>query len=137
MNVRGITDAFPGPGIAAIGALDSDPPVEDQPEVERPVREAVMNIDRLIPGPRTNAVNSPPTPPAPAAVPPVRPVKQDHLDLSDAARARHRADQAVRAAPEVRAEKVAELQRQIESGTYPVEPRRIAQKLLEHLAGQS
>jgi negative regulator of flagellin synthesis FlgM len=55
----------------------------------------------------------------------------DTVEISDRARELARARQAVDEAPEVRGEKVAEIKKRIEDGTYSVSPRLLAQKLLE------
>lgn len=54
----------------------------------------------------------------------------DSVEISDEARALARAQEAVRAAPEVRTEKVARIKRDIETGTYSVPAELLARKLL-------
>lgn len=54
----------------------------------------------------------------------------DTLEISERSRELARVRQAVDAAPEVRAEKVAEIKKRIEDGTYTVSPHLLAQKLL-------
>jgi negative regulator of flagellin synthesis FlgM len=66
--------------------------------------------------------------PSEAAVP--APPGGTVVDLSDQARALAQAYQAVKAAPDVRADKVAALAAQIAAGTYHVAPEAVAQKLL-------
>ena len=55
----------------------------------------------------------------------------DTVEISDRSRELARARQAVDAAPDVRADKVAEIKKRIEDGTYTVSPHLLAQKLLE------
>jgi len=54
----------------------------------------------------------------------------DSVEISDRSRELARARQAVDAAPDVRADKVAEIRKRIEDGTYSVSPELLAQKLL-------
>ncbi len=54
----------------------------------------------------------------------------DTLEISDRARELARAHEAVEAAPDVRAEKVARIKQQVESGTYSVPAEELAKKLL-------
>jgi negative regulator of flagellin synthesis FlgM len=60
----------------------------------------------------------------------VRP-SSDTVEISDRSRELARARQAVEAAPDVRSDKVAEIKKRIDDGTYSVSPRLLAQKLLE------
>jgi negative regulator of flagellin synthesis FlgM len=55
----------------------------------------------------------------------------DTVEISDRSRELARARQAVEEAPDVRADKVAEIKKRIEDGTYSVSPQLLAQKLLE------
>ena len=55
----------------------------------------------------------------------------DSVEISDRSRELAKARQAVDAAPDVRADKVAEIKKRIEDGTYSVAPHLLAQKLLE------
>jgi flagellar biosynthesis anti-sigma factor FlgM len=55
----------------------------------------------------------------------------DTLEISDGARELARARQAVDAAPDVRADKVADIKKRIEDGTYTVSPHLLAQKILD------
>lgn len=55
----------------------------------------------------------------------------DSLEISDRSRELARARQAVDAAPDVRADRVAEIKKRIEDGTYSVSPELLARKLLE------
>lgn len=55
----------------------------------------------------------------------------DSLEISDRSRELARARQAVDAAPDVRADRVAEIKQRIEDGTYSVSPELLARKLLE------
>lgn len=55
----------------------------------------------------------------------------DTVEISDRSRELARARQAVDAAPDVRADRVAEIRKRIEDGTYSVSPELLAQKLLE------
>jgi negative regulator of flagellin synthesis FlgM len=54
----------------------------------------------------------------------------DTLEISDRARELARAHEAVESAPDVRAEKVARIKQQVESGTYSVPAEELAKKLL-------
>lgn len=54
----------------------------------------------------------------------------DSVEISEEARALARAQEAVRAAPEVRTEKVARIKRDIETGAYSVPAELLARKLL-------
>jgi negative regulator of flagellin synthesis FlgM len=60
--------------------------------------------------------------------------KSDGVLLSDQARAVARAQAAVRAAPDVREQLVAELREQIQNGTYQIDDEAIVNRILE---GQS
>jgi len=60
----------------------------------------------------------------------------DSVEISERARELARAQQAVEAAPDVRADKVAELKQQIEAGTYDVPAEALADKLLDGEGGQ-
>ena len=66
----------------------------------------------------------------------VRPAS-DSVEISDLARELAKARQAVDAAPDVRADKVAAIKKRIEDGTYSVSPELLARKLLEGADGQS
>lgn len=55
----------------------------------------------------------------------------DTLDISDRSRELARARQAVEDAPDVRADRVAEIKQRIADGTYDVPAELLAQKLLE------
>jgi negative regulator of flagellin synthesis FlgM len=65
----------------------------------------------------------------------VRPAS-DSVEISDLARELAKARQAVDAAPDVRADKVAAIKKRIEDGTYSVSPELLARKLLEGSDGQ-
>lgn len=54
----------------------------------------------------------------------------DSVEISERSRELARARQAVDAAPDVRADKVAAIKKSIEDGTYSVSPEMLAQKLL-------
>jgi flagellar biosynthesis anti-sigma factor FlgM len=56
----------------------------------------------------------------------------DTLEISDRARELARARQAVDEVPDVRADKVADIKKRIEDGTYTVSPRVLARTLLDH-----
>jgi flagellar biosynthesis anti-sigma factor FlgM len=56
----------------------------------------------------------------------------DTLEISDKARELAKARQAVDSAPDVRSEKVADIKKRIEDGTYSVSPKILARKLLDH-----
>jgi negative regulator of flagellin synthesis FlgM len=60
----------------------------------------------------------------------VRPSSSDSLEISDRSRELARARQAVDAAPDVRADRVAEIKKRIEDGTYSVSPEALARKLM-------
>jgi len=66
----------------------------------------------------------------------VRPAS-DSVEISDLSRELSKARQAVDAAPDVRADKVAAIKKRIEDGTYSVSPELLARKLLEGSDGQS
>jgi len=55
----------------------------------------------------------------------------DSVEISDRSRELARARQAVDDAPEVRADKVADIKKRIEDGTYTVSPQMLARKLME------
>jgi negative regulator of flagellin synthesis FlgM len=55
----------------------------------------------------------------------------DSVEISSRSRELARARQAVDAAPDVRADKVAAIKKRIEDGTYSVSPQALASKLLE------
>jgi len=74
--------------------------------------------------------------PKPEAQPAAKAGKADSVEISEQARELARAQQAVEAAPDVRADKVAELKKQIEEGTYNVPAEALADKLLETNGGQ-
>jgi negative regulator of flagellin synthesis FlgM len=59
-----------------------------------------------------------------------RPAASDSVEISDHSRELARARQAVDAAPEVRADRVAGIKKRIEDGTYSVSPRLLAKKLM-------
>src|SRR5215210_9099269 len=59
----------------------------------------------------------------------------DTVEISDQAREKARALEAVQAAPDPRADRVAELRQQVQDGTYNVSPEQLADKLLRG-AGQ-
>ena len=61
----------------------------------------------------------------------MRSSSSDSLEISDRSRELARARQAVDAAPDVRADKVAEIKKRIEDGTYSVSPELLARKLIE------
>ena len=60
----------------------------------------------------------------------VRPTS-DSVEISDRCRELARARRAVDEAPEVRADKVADIKKRIEDGTYSVSPQMLARKLME------
>ena len=56
------------------------------------------------------------------------------VEVSDQARLLQRAKQVAQATPDLRKERVAEIQRQIESGVYQVDSREVARRILEQLS---
>lgn len=56
---------------------------------------------------------------------------EDSVDLSQNARDLKLAQAALRDLPEIRSEKVAALKQQIEDGSYEIEPKKIAGKMIE------
>jgi negative regulator of flagellin synthesis FlgM len=60
----------------------------------------------------------------------VRPAS-DSVEISEQSRQLARARQAVDESPEVRADKVADIKKRIEDGTYSVSPQVLARKLME------
>lgn len=61
--------------------------------------------------------------------------QSDSVEISERARELARAQQAVEAAPDVRADKVAELKQRIADGTYEVPAEALADKLLDINSG--
>jgi flagellar biosynthesis anti-sigma factor FlgM len=59
-----------------------------------------------------------------------QPAASDTVEISSESRALARARQAVDAAPDVRADRVAEIKKRIEDGTYSVSPDLLAKKML-------
>jgi negative regulator of flagellin synthesis FlgM len=57
--------------------------------------------------------------------------KADEVSLSDGARSMAAAHEAVRNAPDVREQKVADIKQQVDSGTYQVSARVLARKMVE------
>lgn len=57
--------------------------------------------------------------------------KSDELNISSTARDFQVAMQEVKKQPEIREEKVASIKRQIEAGTYKVDAKRIAEKMMQ------
>lgn len=66
---------------------------------------------------------------------PAQPVS-DQVSLSEEARALAAARKAVAGAPDVRENRVADVKQRVQDGTYTVEPRALARRILEHLTGQ-
>ena len=62
--------------------------------------------------------------------------KSDSVEISERAHELARAQRAVEAAPDVRADRVAELKKQIEEGTYNVPAEALADMLLDVNGGQ-
>lgn len=60
-----------------------------------------------------------------------KPVERDRVELSEAARSRLALLKAAQELPDVRADRVDSLRRAIEAGAYSVDPRRLAQAILE------
>ncbi len=60
----------------------------------------------------------------------------DTVEISERARELARAQRAVEAAPDVRADKVAKLKKQIEDGTFNVPAEALADKILDETVGQ-
>jgi negative regulator of flagellin synthesis FlgM len=97
--------------INQIGQYQNDPAVTGQSAARR--------------AERTNSDSQPKTDPQS-----VRP-SSDSVEISSRSRELARARQAVDAAPDVRADKVAAIKQRIEDGTYSVSPQALASKLLE------
>jgi len=97
--------------IDRIGQRQNDPAVTGQ--------SATRRTDRA-------AGNAQPKPDAGSNVQP----QGDTVEISDHSRALSKAHQAVNAAPDVRADKVAEIKKRIEDGTYSVSPEMLARKML-------
>lgn len=57
--------------------------------------------------------------------------RTDQVDLSPAARALQQLDKAMQESPEVREDRVNELREAIQNGTYQIDPRLIAERLLD------
>jgi negative regulator of flagellin synthesis FlgM len=55
----------------------------------------------------------------------------DEVTLSDSARSMAAAHEAVKAAPDIREQKVADIKQQVDSGTYQVSARVLARKMVE------
>jgi negative regulator of flagellin synthesis FlgM len=64
-------------------------------------------------------------------------VIEDSVQISDGLRTLQRANELVRNAPDVRAERVAELRRQVETGTYSVSAVDLASKMINGSNGLS
>jgi negative regulator of flagellin synthesis FlgM len=62
---------------------------------------------------------------------PSRGLKTDTVVISDTAKRMQEAQKQIRAIPDVRADKVADLKNQIESGTYEVKADQIAGKMIK------
>lgn len=75
---------------------------------------------------RRNHTPAPPSPPAPTH-------RADTAELSGEALSARRAQAAVTASSEVRAEKVAAIKAQVQAGTYQVDTHALAEKLLKVL----
>lgn len=60
----------------------------------------------------------------------VAPARGDQVTLSERARELHAAQQAVKQMQDIDTEKVARVKAQLEAGTYQIDPKRIADKLL-------
>ncbi len=84
---------------------------------------------------RAQAQNSKPVQPErrpePAAAP--KEARKDRVEISRAGKEVAELKAAIENMPEVRAEKVKEIQKAVESGSYTVDPARIAEKLLNEL----
>lgn len=57
--------------------------------------------------------------------------KEDQLAISDESRIKQKAMQAVKQAPDIRADKVAEMQERISAGTYTLSEDEVAEKMIE------
>jgi negative regulator of flagellin synthesis FlgM len=68
--------------------------------------------------------------PKPDAATSGAPAQGDTVEISEHSRALSKAHQAVDAAPDVRSDKVAEIKKRIEDGTYSVSPELLARKML-------
>ncbi len=60
----------------------------------------------------------------------------DEVTLSDGARSLAAAHEAVKAAPDVREQKVADIKQQVDSGTYQVSARVLARKMVDFAINQ-
>lgn len=88
-----------------------------------------MEINRLNPAPiRAYPTTSQTS--TDRSVPTGRTAKTDQAELSAEARERLKTEQTPQAAPEARSEQVAEVRQRIESGTYEISPRLIAERFL-------
>lgn len=61
-----------------------------------------------------------------------KPSERDQFQMSDSAKAYQASKKAVNEAPDVRADKVAELKNRIQSGTYDVSSEAFAEKILSN-----
>ncbi len=57
----------------------------------------------------------------------------DRMEISDEARQIHELAVQMEETPEIRQERVAELQQQVESGSYDIEPEQIAESMIEEM----
>jgi negative regulator of flagellin synthesis FlgM len=97
--------------IERISQRQNDPAVTGQAAARRAERSSSESLPKA----DTDRVRSP----------------SDSVEISDRSRELARARQAAEAAPDVRADKVAEIKKRIEDGTYSVSPHLLAQKLLD------
>ncbi|MCL4533658.1 MAG: flagellar biosynthesis anti-sigma factor FlgM [Bacteroidetes bacterium] len=97
-----------------------------------------MNIDKV--GQRGIEVYTPETKAAAEKVPPAMTKEaakagQDGVSISTAARELQEAQKAVQAAPDVREDKVAEIKRQIQQGSYNIPEEAVVEKLMSVFKG--
>jgi negative regulator of flagellin synthesis FlgM len=100
--------------IERVGQHTSPPPIAAE---QLQQNAAVQQAARLL---RETAANTDPKPAAPA----------DTVEISAESRDLARAQEAVEAAPDVRADKVEQIKQSIADGTYSVPPEALARKLL-------
>jgi len=96
-------------------------------DIERLSQRYTNDIGEAVAARRADRAPSEPARRADVDVP-----RGDTLEISDSARELVRARQAIDEAPDVRAERVADIKKRIEDGTYSVSPHVLARTLLDH-----